>query len=394
MFKKREIENKILQNIDNNKVILILWARQVWKTTILKKIKDDIEKQWKETFYFNLEKYLHKDFFNKDPENILELVWNNKNIKYVFIDEIQLLDNPSNFLKLLYDEHKDHIKLIVTWSSAFYIDKKFKDSLAGRNKIFYMYSLNFREFLIFKKKDKLLNELCKKETWLYYKHDIIKLYKEYITYWGYPDVVLANSISEKIEILSDIANTYLKKDIFEANIKYEEKYFFILKILASQIWNLLNVNEISNTVNLPSTTVEKYIYVMRKSFHIATIKPFFEKNIRKELTKMTKVYFFDIWLRNYFINNFEPLDFRIDIWSVLENLVYINLIINTSFDEIKFWRTQNKNEVDFVIEREKKAYEVKTNLKKFDEKKYKLFKNTYDNFTLEAIDLEKSLELL
>lgn len=388
---EREIETEIFENLENDKILLILWARQVWKTTILKKIIEKIRDDWKETFYINLEDPIYASALDNHPKNIFDIIWTWKNKKYVFIDEIQILKNPSNFLKLLYDEYRQHLKLIVTWSSAFYIDKKFKDSLAWRKKIFYTYSLNFREFLVFKWRQDLVNQLNSQKITDYYLSDILLFYKEYAVYWWYPELVLLEKVSDKKQYLRNIANSYIKKDILEANIENEEKYFFILKILASQIWNLLNMNEIWNTINLPTSTVERYIYTMRKSFHIATIKPFFERNIRKELTKMPKVYFFDLWIRNYFVNNFDVFDFRIDSRALLENLVYRNLIIKNNYDDIKFWRTQNKNEVDFINEETKEAYEVKLNLEKFDIKKYSLFQKTYPDFSLEAIDFKKSL---
>lgn len=393
-MKLREIEKEIVENISSEKVLLLLWARQVGKTTILKKIEKDLKKKNKETFYINLEDPFFLGKLNEHPKNIFDIIWTSKSKKYIFIDEIQMLDNPSNFLKLLYDEYRDTIKLIVSWSSAFYIDKKFNDSLAGRKKIFYVYSLNFREFLIFKDRKDLLEQLNLDTILDYYKRDIFTYYKEYITYWGYPELVLLKKVSEKREYLKNIANSYIKKDIQEANIEYIEKYYFILKILSSQIWNLLNTNEIANTINLPSSTVERYIYIMKKSFHITTIKPFYEKNIRKELTKMPKVYFFDLWIRNHFINNFENIEIRLDKWALIENLVFKNLLTKYDFEDIKFWRTQNKNEVDFIIEEENKAYEVKFNINSYNIKKYKLFLKTYENYNLECIDFENSLKLL
>lgn len=390
---KRTIEGEINKNLDNNKILLLLWARQVWKTTILKKIEKHLKEDKNETFFINLEDSFFLEKLNNHPKNLFEIIWIGRNKKYVFIDEIQMLDNPSNFLKLLYDEHRDNLKLIVSWSSAFYIDKKFNDSLAGRKRIFNIFTLSFNEFLLFKKRDDLLNELNKKNLVDYYKQDILNYYKEYITYWWYPELVLMDKLEDKKEYLKSIVNSYIKKDILEAHIEYSDKYYFILKILSSQVWNLLNINEIANTIDLPAVTVEKYVYIMKKSFHIATIRPFFEKNIRKELTKMPKVYFFDLWLRNYLINNFENIDIRLDKWELLENVVFKQLLMKYDFEDIKFWRTQNKNEVDFILERDKKAYEVKVNLERFQEKKYKLFKETYSDFTLEAIDLEKSLYL-
>lgn len=388
----RFIEKEIKNYIDNDKILLLLWARQVWKTTIIKKLREELEKEWKETFFINLENPEFLSILNSNPENLFKIIWKTTSKKIVFIDEIQYLNNPSNFLKYIFDEYKWIIKLVVTWSSAFYIDNNFKDSLAWRKKIFHIKTLSFKEFLYFKNKQNLLNAIISKQLNLIEKQDIMNYYHEFMTYWWYPEVVLEENIEEKKNILEEIWLSYIKKDILEAWVEYEEKYYYILKILASQIWNLLNLNEISNTVNLNIQTVEKYIYIMKKSFHISIIKPFYQ-NIRKELTKMPKIYFFDIWLRNFFLNNYEPFDYRIDKWQLFENIIFINLLEKYSYNDIKFWRTQNKNEVDFVIEKDKKAYEIKINKDNFNEKKYKLFLQTYTDYSLDVIDLEKSLFL-
>jgi hypothetical protein len=108
---------------------------------------------------------------------------------------------------------------------------------------------------------------------------------------------------------------------------------------------------------------------------------------------MPKVYFLDTGLRNFFVNNFDTYDYRLDKWELLENIVFNRFLKNYNTDDIRFWRTQNKNEVDFVIEREKKAFEIKVDKSRFNEKKYKLFTETYNDFSLEVIDLEKSLFL-
>lgn len=390
----RDIESKILENLESDKIILVLWARQVGKTTVLKKISKEIEWKWGEIFFFNLERGEFLESFNQDPSNLFDFIGKTESKKYVFIDEIQYLKNPTNFLKYLYDEYKWQIKLIVSGSSSFYIDKNFKDSLAGRKVLLEMYTLNFYEFLHFRGHNNFVQILQK---WianmpLVHKKDILSLYHEFMVYGGYPDVVLALTLQKKKECLEELALSYIKKDIFEAKIEYQEKYFFLLKILANQIGNLLNLHEIANTINLSVSTVENYIYIMRKSYHIATIKPFFS-NARKELTKMPKVYFYDTGLRNYFINNFESFDERLDKWALLENLIFKNLTKTHKTDDIRFWRTQNKNEVDFIVN-DKNAIEVKANMQSFDPRKYALFVQSYPNIPLKCIDFEVSLDIL
>lgn len=374
----------MFQEIDNNLILLLVWARQVWKTTILKQLRDKIKNNIK-TYFLNLEDTEIKSLINIHPNKLFEITWSNKSEKHViFIDEIQYLENPTNFLKYIYDEYKDNIKLIVSWSSSFYIDQKFKDSLIWRKKVFNIYTLDFEEFLDFKWENELKDILfIDKKIPVLYKSKIDILFSEYITYSGYPEIVLLNDNQWKIERLSDFTLDYIKKDIYDSNIADVDKFLAILKVLAQQSWELLNMNEIANTFNLSLPTVEKYIYIMRKSFHIALVWPFYS-NIRKELSKMPKVYFYDLWFRNSLLKNFDNINFRQDKWWYFENIVWREFLFKYWIDNIKYWRTQSKNEVDFIID-EKKAFEVKFSKNLIKESKYKLFREKYSTFDLEYI---------
>lgn len=388
---KRMLEHNLWENINNNKIVLLIGARQVGKTTVLKKISKKLQDKKESTFFINLENLSFKDLLDDNPDNIFQIIGHPKKKSYIFIDEIQYLKNPSNFLKYLYDEHHETIKLIVSGSSAFYIDKKFRDSLAGRKIIFEMHTLSFQEFLIFKNRENLIPLLKNKNIPIYNKKEILNYYNDYIRYGGYPEVVLEDDIKIKKERLEDLVDSYIKKDIQDANILHSQKYLFLLKILASQIGSLLNKHELASTVRLPVSTVENYIYLMEKSFHIATISPFF-KNMRKELTKMPKVFFLDTGLRNHLLSSFDTFDLRIDRGALLENVVFRNLLNTYKKEQIQFWRTQNKQEIDFIID-EKYAYEIKVNLEGISFKKYMTFKKSYPEIPLEFIDFEKSLLL-
>ncbi len=390
-MKKRKILNKILKEVDNKYILLLLWARQVWKTTLLK----EIQKIKKDTinFFINIEDPRIKEALNRHPNNIFEITGSNKNEKQIiFLDEIQYLDDPTNFLKYIYDEYSENIKLIVSWSSSFYIDKKFKDSLVWRKKIFNIYTLDFFEFLDFKWESKLKDTILKSNKIpLLFKDDLNNLFLEYIKYWWYPEIVLIKNRDEKVNRLKEYALDYIKKDIFEAKIEDQDKFLNLLKILASQTWELVNSNELANTLSLTAPTINKYLYVMQKSFYIALIKPFYN-NIRKELTKMPKVFFYDLWIRNALINNFENIDYRFDKWWYLENIVFREFLFKyNSIDNIKFWRTQNKNEVDFIIN-SSLAYEVKFSEKQIKTSKYKVFNQNYPEITLNYITYEDILE--
>lgn len=373
------IAKKILEKPE---IFLFIGSRQAGKTTILKQLQEGLEKEGKKTYFLNLEDPDYLKLLNESPKNLFKIFTFDLKIEtYVFIDEIQYLDNPSNFLKYLYDEYKDKIKLLVSGSSAFYLDKKFKDSLAGRKKIFYVRTLSFKEFLRFKNETELslkdFNNLSLTE-----KEKINFYYGEYLIYGGYPRVVLAPLV-EKKEILQDIAYSYIKKDIYDAQIKQDEIFYQLFKILASGIGQLVNASELSSTLNVSKSAIDNYLYVMQKSFHLHLLKPFY-KNMRKELTKMPKVYFSDLGLRNFFVNNFKTLNEREDRGALLENAAFRQLMENYDLTEIRFWRTISKNEVDFIINSQK-AFEVKVNPEQFKASKYKLFLENYPEIKLQII---------
>ena len=152
----RDITKEIEKYIKKDEILLLIGARQSGKTTILHQLKDIIEMQNDIQYFINLEDPDYLSLLKQSPKNLFKLFSIDLNKKnFVLIDEIQYLENPSNFLKYFYDEYKGRIKIIASGSSAFYIDKKFKDSLAGRKKIFYVLTLSFREFLRFKNETEL-----------------------------------------------------------------------------------------------------------------------------------------------------------------------------------------------------------------------------------------------
>ncbi len=387
----RDITEKAAEYLENPEILLFIGARQAGKTTILKQLKDILEKKKKQVYFLNLEDLEYLNLLNKTPKNLLKIFTLDLNIaNYIFIDEIQYLENPSNFLKYIYDEYNGKIKLIVSGSSAFYLDKKFKDSLAGRKKIFYVRTLSFREFLRFKNENKLARNdfgklsLSDKETLSLY-------FREYMIYGGYPRVVLS-PIAEKEEILREIAFSYIKKDIYEARVKQEEVFYRLFKIFASQTGGLVNSSELAGTLGVSKTAIDNYLYVMQKSFHIILLKPFF-RNIRKEITKMPKVYFLDLGLRNFFANNFQSFEERNDKGMLLENAVLRQLLEKHNEDFIRFWRTTGGNEIDFIA-KEKEAFEVKINEEKFNEKNYKVFLKNYHDMNLSVVSMDKKNDMI
>ena len=316
---------------------------------------------------------------------------NDKKTTYVFIDEIQYLKDPSNFLKYHYDLGGDKIKFIVSGSASFYIDTKFKDSLAGRKRIFQLPTLTFEEFLVFKDKSELSSLLFGKTIPQIYKNELLNLQNEYMIYGGYPDVILEPDHKEKQLLLSEIADSYVKKDAIEAGLKYPGAYLNILSFLSDITGSLLNTNSIAANFRLNVLTIESYIRLMKKSFHIVTIKPFF-RNMAKELRKMPKVFFTDLGLRNHFINNFEPLMLRHDKGALFENFVFRLFYDKIRQDNIKYWRTQKQQEIDFIINL-KKAFKVKFTDVAFKPFKYASFQKSYPEIPLKLIHYKNALQI-
>ncbi len=383
---QRDLINVLEQNLEKDEINIVIGARQTGKTTVIRQLEKMLKSLNKQTFFLNLEDPDYLKMLNDSPKNLFTIFPISKTAKsFLFIDEIQYLQNPTNFLKYFYDEYKGIIKIIASGSSAFYIDTKFKDSLAGRKKIFNLPTLSFKEFLKFKGFPELyaadFNYLSLSE-----KEKIAPLFYEYMIYGGYPKVILAESLEEKIDILQDIAYSYIKKDVFESGIRQDDVFFRLLKILASQIGSLLNANELGATLGISKTAIDNYLLIMQKSFHISLLRPFFT-NIRKELSKMPKIYFNDTGLRNFFKNDYRQFIDRDDRGELLENMFFRKLLDSYDLEQIKFWRTADQKEVDFVVNG-KNAYEIKTQMSSVKKSKYQLFIDSYPEINFKFVSLD------
>lgn len=380
----------VSKHFSKKEFTILIGQRQIGKSTMLKQLYEDLKQKGETCYFLNLDRKDILDDLNLNPENLFKIcpLLPDKKI-IVFIDEIQYLDDATTFLKLLFDEYSSQLKIVATGSSAFYIDKQFNDSLVGRKKIFQMGTLDFEEFLHFKGRNDLVSELkllqSKKKTKSIYENLLWAYMDEFINYGGYPAVVLENNIEDKIELLREIRDSYIKRDLLESGVSDETKFYRMLMLLASQSGNMLNVNEISNTLRITNATVENYLYVLQKCFHITLVKPFYN-NLRKELTKMPKVYINDLGLRNILINYFAPIEQRADKGLVLENFCFRVLSEKFEQDQIKYWRTADGNEVDFIVETQFLkgfAVEVKFNEQEAKISKFKKFIATYPDFPLE-----------
>ena len=384
---KRNLFITMQEHLKKKEFSILTGARQTGKTTILKQLDDDCKQSGIPTVFLNLENKSILTELNKSPLALFHFLPDTEQRIVVFVDEIQYLDDPSNFLKLLYDEYVNKLKIVATGSSAFYIDRNFKDSLAGRKRVFTLYTCSFDEHLSLRGKAELLSELNrisrKKGSKSALLHKLEVEWNSYILFGGYPAVVTEHDIEDKKLLLNEIKDSFVKRDILESGVKNETAFYSLFRILADQTGNLLNVNELSTTLRIKSDTVENYLFILRKCLHIALVKPFF-RNIRKELTKMPKVYLLDTGLRNSLLNSFAPLTFRPDKGSLWENTYFRMLLCIYPQDEIFYWRTSAGNEVDFVLPDIQNPYavEVKYEQNAIKESKYKVFSENYPDIPL------------
>ncbi|MCI0495885.1 ATP-binding protein, partial [candidate division KSB1 bacterium] len=370
-IQQRAILSKITAWFETDHILLITGSRQVGKTYTLFLIIQWLVKNrinQNKIYYFDFEDFELLEICNKGPRSFIQYLKTlgetfDERI-FVCFDEIQYLDNPTNFLKLLHDHYKK-IKIFCSGSSTLDIRRKFQDSLVGRKLIFELYSLSFEEFLSFNGQESLINILkqydmrhvitCGKieELPSILTNDLVRYFDEHIRFGGYPASVLNKSHDHKAILLNEIYQTYVRKDINQLfTIENISAFNNLIRLLGFQIGELINLNELAASISSGWKTVENYLLILENTFILKRVFPFFS-NKRKELTKMPKVFFHDLGLRNQLIKNSNPLDLRNDSGHLVENFVFQQLYRNLKVNEdIKFWRSQNKNEVDFIVEAE------------------------------------------
>jgi len=350
---KRLIADEIARYLPTDDIIVIHGARQVGKTSILSYFQDQLNKQAEQTLYIDLEDSRFVALLDRGVDEFLNYLrgegfdlpaYNQSGKKlYVLIDEIQYLAEPSSFLKLIADHHR-YLKLIVSGSSSFEMKSKFKDSLVGRTVNFEIYPLSFREMLTFKGVSFVpgipATEIKTRQ--------LQALYLEYALYGGYPKIVLTPELDRKEKYLQQIIDTYIRKDIRDlAEIKDVSRFNRLLEVLASQSGNLLNITELSNTCDLARQTVERYIFLLEQTYILRIVRPF-SHNLRSELTKTPKIFFYDtglmqmLWLKRLQ---------RGLIGSVFETSLFAELVKQMRAEDVTFWRTTDKKEIDFVLKR-------------------------------------------
>ncbi len=335
----RLLENSIEKRLFNGKAIIIMGPRQVGKTTLLEKLSKNRE----DVLWLYADEQDVQALFENPSSTQLKREFGNA--KIVVIDEAQRIKNIGIKLKLITDQIKD-IQLLVTGSSAFELANEINEPLTGRKWEYNLYPISFEEMA---NHHSLLTEK--------------RLLTHRLIYGYYPEVVLANG-NEK-EVLNQLSDSYLYKDLLSWNqIKKSDKLIKLLQALAYQLGNQVSYNELSNLVGLDNQTIESYIQLLEQAYIVFRLGTY-KRNLRTELKKTRKIYFYDNGIRNSLIANFQQAELRQDMGALWENFMVSERMKYNAYHHNwvnrYFWRTSAQQEVDYLEEGDGKlsAYEFK-----------------------------------
>ncbi len=326
---KRAIEERILNALAKKKVVTIMGPRQVGKSTLAGAM---IPKDAKVLEINGDNTDVQTMFVDVDESKMKVLIGNNN---FLLVDEAQKIGNVGNMLKIVAEKFND-IKVIVTGSSAFKLAAAVNESLTGRKREFRLYPLSFKE---------MADDTSALEESRMIDHRLV--------YGYYPEVV--TSPSDAKEVLKELIDSYLYKDVMEENdIAKPDKLVKLVQALAFQIGSTVSANELSGLVGVDAKTIERYIDILEKSYIIFTL-PSYAKNQRNELKFARKLYFWDMGIRNGVIGNMTPVSLRSpeELGHMWENFLIAERIKRNDyagriFVQHYFWRTQQKKEVDLI----------------------------------------------
>lgn len=345
---------------ETNKIIILYGARQTGKTIIsndiLKKISGKILK-------INADEQKYINVLSSHDLGKIKLLTGGYDV--LFIDEAQRIIDIGINLKIIHD-NMPQLKLLVTGSSSFDLANKVKEPLTGRTSTYTLFPISLSELRNTHNEFELQSRL-----------------EEFMVYGMYPDLFNHNSYKKKEKYLRELSSSYLYKDIFDiSQIRNTSKVRDLLRLLAFQIGSEVSLNELGNNLGLNQETVNIYINLLEKSFIIFRLSGF-NRNLRKEISKRDKIYFWDLGIRNTLIDNFSPINLRNDVGAMWENFVIAERMKYLSYNEIfassYFWRTYTGAELDYVEEKDGELYAYEIKYKKPKLKPPKTWVENYSN---------------
>jgi predicted AAA+ superfamily ATPase len=362
--------------LKENQVLLIYGPRRVGKTTLIRDYLASTSLSYKLSSGDNYS--IQKLFSSRQFDQLLEFA---HGYELIVIDEAQKIPFIGEGLKILVDEIPG-IKVIATGSSSFELANQVGEPLTGRKKTLQLFPFSQGELLQ-----------------RYNEYELKELLEQFLIYGAYPEVVIAGNRDEKRDYLIELVDSYIFKDILALErIKGSDILNRLLQLLAFQVGQLVSFNELSNTLGIDVKTVERYIDLLEKSFiifHISSLN----RNLRNEISKKKKYYFYDNGIRNCIISQFNRLDLRQDVGALWENFIVSErlkfLTYKRDYANLYFWRTYAGQEIDWIEERDALFYPYEM---KFSDKKItslpKLFTDSYASSELNIVNRANYLGFL
>ena len=372
-YLKEPIESRL--GGDKNKIVILYGARQTGKTTLATQI---LNASGKRVIAVNADQQKYVDILSsKDARKLKGLIGNNE---ILFIDEAQRIPDIGINLKIIHEELPD-LRVFTTGSSSIHIASQVSEALTGRKFVFSLYPLSLREL-----------------NYHYSPFEIDDMLEELLIYGTYPEVFTEHGNHEKTLILEELGSSYLHKDIFElTGIRNKRKLLDLLRLLALQIGSEVSIHELSQQLNLSREAVNHYLYLLEQSFVIFRLSGF-SKNLRKEISKMDKFYFYDNGIRNMLINNYNPMPYRNDIGEIWENFVLAERQKYLSYRQIPvnnyFWRVYTGGEIDYIEEHSGSLWGYEIKLNKSKAKPPKTWIEYYPESSFEVINRENYQQFL
>jgi hypothetical protein len=348
---ERSIYPQLVDHLGKKEISLITGPRQSGKTTLMLWLKGELDQRGEPTLFLNLDVEWDRPHLESQAALIrkLELELGKKG-GFVFIDEIQRKEDAGRFLKGLYDLNLPY-KFIVSGSGSLELKEQIHESLVGRKRLFELTTLTFEEFINYKTASRYHENLA--AFFEIEKERAHHLLMEYLNFGGYPRVVLEDRQDEKVRVIDDIYRSVLERDVaYLLKVEKTEAFNRLIKVLAGQIGNLINYRELSSTLGTSFQTVKKYLWYAQKIFLLNLVTPY-SRNVRKEIAQSPVAYFGDLGLRNYALGIFGTVATPVECGFLFQNLVFLILssIRHPGLTTLHFWRTKDKAEVDFIVEK-------------------------------------------
>lgn len=359
MIKHRFIFDEIKKYFDSPEAVIITGMRRTGKTSLLMYIYEQIDS--KDKIFLDLENPLNRRYFEeKNYERIkasLEVLGIDFRVRpFIFLDEIQFIRNLPSIIKYFIDHY--HVKFFLTGSVSFYLKNLFTESLAGRKYIFELFPLTFREFLLFKESPLKIPRNASGITRAVFD-SITTLFDEYLSFGGFPGVVLKSSVEEKKRALDEIFTSFFQLEVLQlGDFRRNDVIRDLMLLLIERTGSKLDIQRLSRELGISRPTLIGYISFLENAYFIKRVKPF-SKGRGVEIRKMPKVYICDSGLANHFS--------RLDMGSLFENCIFQNLRLT---GELNYFQKKSGVEIDFIVNK-KEAYEVKLNPQESDLRKLK-----------------------